>query len=284
MPDPTEVAAATTKTQDTVTAGKETPAAAKAAPAASTVVDDTILGSEEVPAGEVKKEEVKAGEEKPAEKTAEEKAAETKAAADKVVQEAADKKLLESDDKTLTPDQLAKKKELVKAQEDAKANSVPEKEYVFKLPEGQELDKGLVDLVTPIFKDAKITQAVAQKLVDAYAPYVKSQVESQQKVAIDNWKAQIKTWGDETRAEFSEGDFKKNVAPAAKFINKFGGEDSKAIRELLKDTGVGNHKLIVKMLVNAGKALVEDDFVEGKENKSGDGGVNLRALYPTMTE
>lgn len=281
MPDPTEVAAATTKTLETATAGKETAQVAKAAAPASTVTDDTILGSE-TPGVETKVTEAKVGD-KPVEKTADEKAAETKAAADKVVQDAADKKLLESDDKSLTADQLAKKKELVKAQEDAKANTVPEGDYVFKLPEGQELDKGLVDLVSPIFKEAKITQAVAQKLVDAYAPYVKASVETQQKAAIDAWKAQIKSWGDETRKEFGTGDFNKNVAPAAKFINKFGAEDAKAIRELFKETGIGNNKLIVKMLVNAGKSLVEDDFVEGKENKGGEGGVNLKALYPTMT-
>lgn len=266
-------AAEAAKVQETVTAGKETPVVAKAAPAASTVVDDTILGAEEVkPGTETKVEETKAGE-KVVEKTAADKIA---AEAAKV--EAENKKLLEADDKTLTTEQLAKKQELITLKNE---NSVPET-YSFKLPDGMELDKALVDLVTPIFKEGKITQGVAQKLVDAYAPYVKASVESQQKTAIDNWKSQIKSWGDETRKEFGEGDFNKNVAPAAKFINKFGGDDAKDIRELFKETGVGNNKLIVKMLVNAGKSLVEDTFVEGKENKAGEGGVNLKALYPTM--
>lgn len=264
MPEEIVAAAAAKEgTQESVASTEKTPIA-KVESAASSVTEDTILGSD----GEASSE-VKTGEEKKATPADDVAALAKKAEAEKA------EKL-----KNETPEEKTAREAQEKVERES-GNFVPDT-YEFKIPEGMELDKGLVDTVTPIFKEAKITQAVAQKLVDAYAPYVKTQVETQQKAAIDGWKAQVKSWGEETKKEFSTGDFNKNVAPAARFISKFGGEDAKAIRQLFKETGVGNHKLIVKMLVNAGKSLVEDSFVEGKENKGGEGGVNLKALYPSM--
>ena len=124
------------------------------------------------------------------------------------------------------------------------------------------MDTVLLDAVTPIFKEAGITQEVAQKLADAYAPVIQKAGQAQHDAAMAAFDKQIEDWGKETKAMLGS-DAAKEMAPAAKLINTFAGKEATALRQLLNDTGLGNHPLMVKFLIAAGKAIGQDKFVDG---------------------
>lgn len=189
---------------------------------------------------------------------------------------AEDKRLLEADDKTLKPEELAKKQELVKAQADVKANTVPEK-YEVKI-EGVEIDTKTLEGLTPVFKEMKLTNAQVQKLAEAYAPLIKAQVDANQKEAIALWEKQGEDWKAES-VKMLGSNAKTDMVFAAKFMDRFGGRElvgtdgkkTNELRVLMQETKVGNNPVMLAAIIAAGKLLGEDKFVEGsKDVKGGD--------------
>lgn len=146
---------------------------------------------------------------------------------------------------------------------------VPES-YEFKMPEGRELDKGLVEKFTPVLKELKVSQEEAQKLADLM---VEDQMakEAAYKEITEGWKQEtIKTLGSDHEAK---------MGVAAKFIDKFGNDK---VRQVLNDTGLGNHPEIVQMFINAGKHFGNDPFVAGatKKNAVADPERQARKFFP----
>ncbi len=158
-----------------------------------------------------------------------------------------------------TPEQKAARE---KTEADAKAAKVVPEKYDVKAPEGMELDQVLLDKVTPIFKKLNITQEGAQELIDAYAPHIKAQVEADAKAKIDAWKGQVESWKTESVTALG-ADAAKEMAFAAKFIDKFG---TPKLREILNETGVGNHIEVVQAFIKAGKAISPDALAEGTKS------------------
>lgn len=159
---------------------------------------------------------------------------------------------------------------------------VPEK-YDLKLEEGVEIDNNLLNTLTPVFKELKLSNEAVNKLAAAYAPIVKNQVERQQEAAINNWKEIKDGWAKETK-EMLGANSAKELSFAAKFINKMTDNPQEAteLRQLLDETGIGNNKLLVKMLVKAGKSISEDSFVE--PNNKLTSGDDVSILFPTMAK
>lgn len=224
--------------------------------------DDTLLSNTEQDVTAPKSDAPKV-EETPEQKTARE-ATETE-----------NKRLLEADDKTLKPEELAKKQELIKAKE----NTVPEK-YEVKI-EGVEINQGILDEMTPIFKEAKLTNAQVQKLAEIQTKHTKVQVEAQQKAAIDMWNKQGDDWKKESVTMLG-ANAKTDMAFAGKFMDRFGGKkvevtDAKGnkvqtneLRILMQDTKIGNNPIMLKAIIEAGKLLGEDKFVEGSNVLKGE--------------
>jgi hypothetical protein len=156
-------------------------------------------------------------------------------------------------------------------------STAPEK-YEFKVPEGIELDTKLVDAVTPIFKEIGISQEHAQKLFDAYTPYVQQQMKVQQEEAITTWNKQINDWKAETTKELG-ANLKTELSLAGKFIQKYG---TPKLREILNETGLGNHPEVVKAFAKAGKSISEDTFVDPGKTKKPTEGIDLKKMYPSM--
>jgi hypothetical protein len=162
--------------------------------------------------------------------------------------------------------------------EEAKAE-VPEK-YEFTVPEGMEIDNALVEILSPVMKEVGLTQESAQKLADAYIPYVEQQVKSNETAAIEEWNKKVEEWKTQTTQELGAS-LKEDLVTASKFIDKFG---SSKVREVLNETGLGNHPELVKLFVKAGKAISEDTFVEpGKKGKAG-GGLDQLYDHPTSKQ
>lgn len=172
----------------------------------------------------------------------------------------ANEKLLTADDKSLTAEQLAKKQTLVA---EKAANSIPEGEYELKVPEGMALDAETVKALSPVFKDLKLTQGQVQKLVEAYAPQMQRQMEAASNERLNTWKEMVEGWRKETETVLGTKAMEE-LSFASKFIDRMSDspEEAKALRELLNETGVGNNKLLAKVLIKAGKSISQDAVVD----------------------
>lgn len=172
--------------------------------------------------------------------------------------------------------------------EKEQTSELPEK-YEVNLPEGMELDEGLVENLTPILKELNINQEGFQKLIDVYAPHIQQQseqmVEKQRQESLSSFKETVNEWRNETQKELGS-DAKKELAYAARFIDKMAGskENADALRELLDETGVGNHVALNRLFINAGKKISEDSFAQSESLKTTSKGLDPRKLYPTMQQ
>ena len=203
------------------------------------------------------------------------------AAEAKAAQDAADKVILETPDDQLSEEDKAKKVTLVKAKEEAdkvaaekaKADVVPEK-YEFKMPEGMTLNQAFADKMTPILKEGKVSQAVAQKLVDAYIEQRKSE-DDVQKATFDKFLEDAKK---ETIATLG-ANYKEEMAYAAKLRNNFFSPET---MEILNASGVSNNKSFILDLIKIGKLFSEAKLIDGKPQIPAGPKSPADILYPTQ--
>lgn len=195
-------------------------------------------------------------------------------------QEAEEKRLLDADDSTLSAEDKAKKDEIVKAKTeakakadaDAKAKQVPDK-YEFKVPEGMTLDTTLVDKVSPLFKELKLSQADAQKLADIYIEQQKAMVDVQsaafQKFLKDSKDETIKALG---------ANYKADLAYVAKVRDRFLSQET---REMLDASGLSNNKALILDLIKIGKLISEDKLVSGRPAGAAAERSRAEIMYPS---
>lgn len=143
----------------------------------------------------------------------------------------------------------------------------PEGDYELTgLPEGTEIDTRALEAVSPVAKEMGLSNEGLSKIAGVYAEKVLPQVVEdltdrlQRDVA-----AQHATWANEA-AELVKTDpvFEGRPLPevqkvAAKFIDRFGGED---FRKFLDVTGLGNHPAMIKIAYQGGNAISEDTTFE----------------------
>ena len=160
---------------------------------------------------------------------------------------------------TTAPDATAPATADAPADSEAPASEAPAPiEYAFTAPDGVELDVALIEQVTPLFADAKLPPATAQKVVDAYAAHVAAR----DTAAAEAHAAQVQVWADEVRADplIGGANLKATLASAHRAIHQFGGDPLKA---LLNETGLGNHPVLVRAFAAAGAAVSEDTTIRG---------------------
>jgi len=202
-------------------------------------------------------------------------------AQEKTEQEAESKRLLAAEPATLSPEDFSKREALIKAQEaakvkalaDEKAKGVPEK-YEFKLPEGMTLDQAQLDKVTPIFKDAGLTNAQAQKMVDLW--FVRMKEESDAKAT--EFKAFLDTSAKETMTALGIN-AKSELAFVAKVKNLLSPETL----ELLNASGMGNQKAFILDMAKIGRLFSEEKLVDTGKAVGGKKSPE-EILYPNMNK
>ena len=144
---------------------------------------------------------------------------------------------------------------------DAKANeqtktdaqpNVPEA-YEFKAPEGTTLDPAGVEVFTPLFKEAKLDNATAQKFLDTYATYQGQLLAKQAETWLETAKADKEIGGDKF-----DGTAKMAQAAFAKWA-------SPELKTFLESTGLGNHPELLRTFAKIGAAGQEEStFVQGR--------------------
>ena len=152
------------------------------------------------------------------------------------------------------------------------APAVPEA-YEFTMPEGVALDKAASDEFSAVAKELKLDQATAQKVAD-----VGIKMAQRQQEVFESTKT---AWAEQARTDKDIGGdkFDQSMAVALKTLNSFGSPE---LKEVLNASGLGNHPAVIKLLVNAGKAISEDGFVTGSPKAATQGDAASK-LFPTMT-
>lgn len=149
----------------------------------------------------------------------------------------------------------------------------PEKYADFALPEGIESNAKLMESFKATAKALNLSQENAQKLVDFQAQNVKEEIESR----LTAFNSQIAEWEKQSRAAFG-GEWEKQFGIASKAVERFG---SPALRELLNESGMGNHPELVRFFAKVGAALSEDDPDNGR-SAGGERVPTEKLMFPTM--
>lgn len=146
--------------------------------------------------------------------------------------------------------------------DDADKQGAPESYEAFTVPDGMQLDEGLIEAVSPIFKELNLSQEGAQKLIDAYNTKVQADNEADQTASAN----MISGWRDELMndPEFGGVKFDENAAIANRAIKTFG---SPGLIQMLQATGISNHPEMVKFAHKIGSLISEDGFSGGAADK-----------------
>lgn len=137
----------------------------------------------------------------------------------------------------------------------AAAQVVPEK-YDLKLPENSPLSPKHLEALAEYAKAQKLTNEAAQALLEREHSAVASYVQNQQQELAKKPEA----WLADSKADREIGgeSFGKNAELAKRVLAKFGSDDFKKV---LNETGLGNHKELLRVFVRIGNAMSEDTLV-----------------------
>lgn len=138
--------------------------------------------------------------------------------------------------------------------------SVPET-YAFTAPEGVELNQDLISKATPLFKDLKLDQASAQKLVDFMAGPIGDHAKKAVEDMRAGWRSEIsqnpEMGGKLDAVKADIGRFKDSI------LGPTGSKARTDFDAAMNLTGAGDHPAIVSAMWKAAKALGEGTHVSG---------------------
>lgn len=120
----------------------------------------------------------------------------------------------------------------------------------FDLPEGVEIDSEVMSNAAELFKDAGLTKEQAQKFVDMQVALNEKSNASNEAVRND--------WADKAKSdkEYGGDKFNESVGIAMQAVEKFGTPE---LKQMLNETGVGNHPEMIRLLKRVGDLTREDN-------------------------
>lgn len=153
-----------------------------------------------------------------------------------------------------TKDETAEDKPAEGSEEKAE---VPEA-YEFKFAEGLEVDASTLEDLGGLAKELGLTQEQAQKIADLGAKQSERWQNQLSEIMAEN----DRQWMEESRAdkEFGGDKFDENLALGVKAVETFGGPK---LKQLLKESRLGNHPEMLRAWINVGKAIADDSVVPG---------------------
>ena len=149
------------------------------------------------------------------------------------------------------------------SEQETKTQGAPEKyEFNDKVADAPEvLDPDVLTAFGEVAKELDLPQEAAQKVLDKVAPVIQArQAEQVEKARID--------WAEESKSdeEFGGETFNANLETAKTALNAFGTDPFK---QLLSESGLGNHPEVIRFMYRAGKAISEDSYVGNSEGAAG---------------
>lgn len=221
-------------------------------------------------------------EEQAAAQAATDKAASDKAVTDKAASDAAAVTKTAADkaaaDKTAADKTAADKGGLADALDkgDVTKHQAPKEYEAFTAEDGAEIDKALLERVTPLAKSLNLSQENAQLLVNAEMKRAQNEITADDKA----WETVQKGWRDTSMADKDIGGTKygESVGQAVAFLNRFGSPE---LIEMMKTTGIRNHVEILRIFSKAEKAIGEGSIHTGGAPKSGEK-TQAERMFPTQ--
>lgn len=137
------------------------------------------------------------------------------------------------------------------------APNAPEKYGEFKAPEGLVLDKAVIGEFEGLARELDLSQDNAQKIIDRIGPRLAQRQADQIKDAIETAQKQ---WVDaaKTDKEYGGDQFDNSISISRKAIEAFGTPE---LKQLLNDSGLGNHPEMIRFCLRIGKKISEDTHV-----------------------
>ena len=158
--------------------------------------------------------------------------------------------------------------ETVTDQQDSDESSVESKTSESETPEGapetyefntkvadapEELDSEVITAFGEVAKELDLPQEAAQKVLDKVAPVIQARQAEQVEKAKEEWLGE-----SQSDKEFGGENLNANLDVAKSALNAFGTEPFK---QLLQESGLGNHPEVIRFMYRAGKAISEDSYV-----------------------
>lgn len=137
-----------------------------------------------------------------------------------------------------------------------KADGAPEAYTEFAMPEGVNMDPMAISSFSEVAKELNLSQGAAQKMIDKMAPAMASRQAELLTQARTEWASAASA-----DKEYGGDKLSANLAVAKKAMDQFGTPE---LRELLNQSGLGNHPEVIRVFYRAGKAISEDHFVMGQ--------------------
>lgn len=173
---------------------------------------------------------------------------------------------------TTTAADIAKGDEAASTTKDGETKpETAEVDYKFEVPEGVTLDEARTTEFVAIAKELKLPKESAQKVVDLAVKHEQARAEAHV--------AQVGEWAAAVKADKDLGGDKlgESRAVAKKAIDLGPPE----LKQFLNDTGLGNHPAIFRWAHAVGKAMSEDNFVQGTKAPAGPVKSQADRLYPS---
>lgn len=128
--------------------------------------------------------------------------------------------------------------------------------------EGLDLDKAAIDEATPVFKEVGLSNEQASKLMPAAAKFRDKVADATLQSIVDAGAQQRAAWETATRADPELGGPKmeETLHLSAKALDALGYPDGSEFRQVLTETGFGNHPEMVRMMRKIGEMVSEDGF------------------------
>ena len=126
-----------------------------------------------------------------------------------------------------------------------------------------ELDPEVLTAFGEVAKELALPQEAAQKVLDKVAPVIQArQAEQVEKARVE--------WAEESKSddEFGGETFNANLEVAKTALNAFGTDPFK---QLLSESGLGNHPEVIRFMYRAGKAISEDSYVGNSQGANAQG-------------
>jgi hypothetical protein len=177
----------------------------------------------------------------------------------------------------------------------ARPQGAPESYQTWKVPDGYELDKGVIEEASPIFKELNLTQEQSQKLVDLYAKHSIKSAEDLHKGTQEFWEKTRADWRSELKRDDTVGkllDANGNFGPQSKLVQTVnqaldGLQDPKLVsgfKDAMEFTGAGDNPHFVKVLYALAKQVTEGrEYVRGEPARPNGGPRSAAAaMYPNL--
>lgn len=132
--------------------------------------------------------------------------------------------------------------------------TAPPDKYEFKAAEGAKVDEALAAEVGALAKDLGLSQDAAQKLYDRDAGRSAAMEAAARERLLE---ASRTTWVESLKADKEIGGekFAENAEIAKRAVERFG---TPALKQILNDTGLGNHPELVRTFVKVGRLIAPD--------------------------